>query len=160
MANPDSRPDPLRGAIAGVAAGLAAAFAMNQFQKLWPQESADKGDPATVKAANKASRTATGKPVPEPAKDIAGEAVHYGLGAALGVGYGILAEYWPQATAGLGTAFGAVTALALDEAAVPAMGLGEAPWKTPPATHAYGMISHIVFGLVTEGARRSLRAAL
>ncbi len=160
MANPDSRPDPLRGAIAGVAAGLAAAFAMNQFQKLWPRESDSEGDPATVKAANKASRAAIGRPVPGAEKELAGEAIHYGLGAALGVGYGIMAEYWPQARTGFGTAFGAVTALALDEVAVPAMGLGEAPWKTPPATHAYGMVSHLVFGLVAESARRSLRAAL
>ena len=38
-----------------------------------------------------------------------------------------------------------------------AAGLGDAPWKTAPSTHLYGVASHMVFGTVTEGVRRLLR---
>ena len=41
----------------------------------------------------------------------------------------------------------------LDEAAVPAAGLGSAPQDTSLATHAYGAASHLVYGWVLEGVR-------
>lgn len=154
-------PDPVRGALAGLAAGLAAAFVMNQFQTLWSAVSAPDGgggDPATVKAANKVSRATTGRSIEEGDKNLAGEAVHYGLGAALGVAYGIAAEYRPGVTIGFGTAFGAATAVALDNVAVPAAGLDDPPWDTSLGTHAYGMVSHLVFGAATEGTRSIIRA--
>ncbi len=156
------KPDPVRGALAGLAAGLVAAFAMNQFQKIWSAASSsdDSGgsDPATVKAANKVSRAARGRSIEKKNKDTAGEAVHYGLGAALGIAYGIAAEFQPGVTAGFGTAVGATTALILDNVAVPIAGLGDPPWETPIGVHAYGIVSHLVFGAVAEGTRAAIRA--
>ncbi|MBA3896376.1 MAG: DUF1440 domain-containing protein [Sphingomonadaceae bacterium] len=149
-------PDPLRGLLAGIAAGLAAAFAMNRFQELWPTDG--EGDPATVKAAQRACRAATGRSLSDDLKEPAGNALHYGLGAALGALYGLAAEYAPRVTAGFGTAFGTATALILDEVAVPAAGLAGPPWKTPAAAHAYGIVSHLVFGATAEAARRTIRA--
>ena len=153
-------PQLISGAVAGLAAGLFASLAMEQFQKLWAAASSsgkDGGDPATVKAAGEVSQTIAHRPLAKADKGVAGEAVHYGLGAALGIAYGIAAEYRPGLTAGFGSAFGAATALLLDDIAVPAFGLAEAPWKTPVGTHAYSLASHLVFGVVTEGTRSSLR---
>ena len=158
---PQSSPAPWRGLAAGIAGGLAASFAMNQFQKAWaaliPMPKKD-GDPATVKAAKKASRTVAGAELDEQEEKPAGNVVHYAFGALLGGAYGLIAEYRPGVTKGYGTLFG-LGASTIDELAVPAAGLSGSPTETPPATHAYGLASHLVFGGVTEAGRRLLRAA-
>lgn len=63
-------------------------------------------------------------------------------------------------TSGYGSVFGIATATLLDEAAVPAVGLGKAPWKADLKTTIYGHASHIVFGGVVELVRRQLRLVL
>ena len=151
-----AKPRPLLGLFAGVAAGLVASAAMAAFQaqaqKLLPESDSD-ADPATVKAADVASKAVTGDPVPEPYRERAGQGVHYVVGAVLGGIYGVLNEYRPEARAGFGSAYGAATAALLDEAAVPLTGLGPGPEETPFATHAYGAASHLVYGWVLEGVR-------
>ena len=153
-------PDPLRGLAAGIAAGLVASLAMNLFQKAWASALPMSGagdDPATVKAAQKASRAATGEYFAKEDKEAAGNAVHYAFGALLGGAYGLLAEYRPEVTKGFDTLFGAASA-AFDEVGVPAVGLSGPPTDFPAATHAYGLASHVVFGGVTEATRRLVRA--
>jgi len=153
-------PAPFRGLAAGIAAGLVASLAMNLFQKAWakalpPPGSGD--DPATVKAAQRASRAATGEYFAKEDKEAAGNAVHYLFGAVLGGAYGLLAGYRPEVTKGYGTLFGLGSA-AFDEAAVPAVGLSGPPTDFSAATHAYALASHVVFGGVTEATRRLVRA--
>ncbi len=155
-----NEPAPFRGLAAGIAAGLVASLAMNLFQKAWasalpPPASGD--DPATVKAAQKISRAATGQFFAKADKEAAGDAVHYLFGAMLGGAYGLIAEYRPVVTKGYGTLFGAASA-AFDEVAVPAAGLTGPPTDFPAAIHAYALASHILFGGVTEATRRLVRA--
>ena len=158
------RPDLLRGAIAGLVAGLAASWAMDLAQKGLSKLSSDQGggsgEPATEQAADTVARATTNKPVPDAMKAQAGQAVHYGFGALLGLAYGVASEFWPQVGFARGTAFGFGSALVFDEAAVPSMGLGEAPWQAPPSTHFYAVASHLVFGGAAEGARRLIRATI
>ncbi|MEO7504505.1 MAG: DUF1440 domain-containing protein [Sphingomicrobium sp.] len=151
-------PRPLRGLAAGIAAGLAASLAMNLFQRAWTRVSPlpEGDDPATVKAAQKTRRAATGKYFAREDKEAAGNAVHYLFGAGLGAAYGLIAEYRPEVTKGFGTLFGAASA-ALDEVGVPAAGLSGPPTNFPAATHAYALASHVVFGGATEAGRRLLR---
>lgn len=160
----ESPPDPLRGAIAGLAAGLLASLAMDLAQKalsqIKPSDDSDEDEPATEKAADRVSESITGEPVSDANKPIAGQAIHYGFGALLGLGYGIAAEYRPEVTAGRGAGFGLTTATLFDEIGVPAAGLGDAPWKADAATHLYTLASHLVFGTATEGTRRLVRAIL
>ena len=164
------RGDVMKGALAGAAAGLLASFVMNQFQAVWSkaeeelsggEDEGEGGDePSTVKAADKVARATTGDPLPEEAKEPAGQAVHYTTGLVLGAIYGGLAELAPAVTAGYGAAYGTAVNLVLDEAIVPALGLGPSPFKTPLKTHAYGAASHSVFGLVLEIGRRLIRSRL
>ena len=142
------------GAAVGLVAGLVASFAMDRFQSLVQPSSSGDGEPATQQAADGIAQVATGEPLADDAKPLAGQLVHYALGAALGVGYGIAAEFSPTVTLGAGTAFATGTWALLDEAAVPAVGLGDAPWKASPETQAYSLASHLVFGLAAEGSRR------
>ena len=150
-----------RGALAGLVAGAVASFAMDRFQAAFAALSAGDDDndsePSTEKAADRVATLLTGQAVVDADKPLAGQAVHYALGAGLGVVYAVAAEYRPAVTAGYGTAFALANTALLDEAAVPAVGLGDAPWKTAPSTHLYSVASHIVFGTVTEGVRRLLR---
>jgi putative membrane protein len=148
---------------AGVTGGLVASLAMNLFQRVAAPAFGQGGsndDPATVKAADSVTRRVTGEAVTQKHRETAGSLVHYATGAALGAGYALAARRWPQTTAGFGLAYGVAIATLLDDAAVPAFGWGPAPTDTPPATHAYGLASHAVFGLALEGTRRGIEAAL
>ncbi|MFD1034771.1 DUF1440 domain-containing protein [Sphingomonas hankookensis] len=154
-----SHPRPVLGLFAGIAAGVIASAAMAAFQSIaakpFGQDQSD-DDPATVKAADKVAIATTGQQVPDAYRAPAGQAVHYLTGAALGGLYGVLTEYRPGAAAGFGSVYGVATSLLLDEATVPAVGLGSAPWDTDAATHAYGATAHLVFGVALEGARSLL----
>ena len=156
---PKTQPAPFRGLAAGIAAGLVASLAMDLFQKAWASALPLPGsgdDPATVKAAQKVSRAATGEVFAKADKEAAGNAVHYLFGAMLGGAYGLIAEYRPEVTTGGGTLFGAASSI-FDELAVPAAGLSGPPTDFPASTHAYGLVSHLVFGGVTEATRKLLR---
>ncbi len=156
----------LRGIVAGVVAGAAASFAMDRFQAavtaLSPSDDddGDEEEPATAKAADAIVSATVGGEVPEADKPLAGQIVHYALGIGLGALYGIAAEFRPGVTAGCGTAFGIGTATLLDETAVPAVGLGDAPWRADASTHLYSYASHLVFGGVTELVRRQVAGTL
>jgi putative membrane protein len=149
-----AKPRPFLGLLAGVAAGLVASAAMAAFQhaaeKLLP---GDDKDPATVKAADKASEAILDAPVPDEYREQAGQAVHYITGAVLGGIYGVITEYQPDASAGFGSAYGIATSALLDEIAVPAAGLAPGLEDTPLEVHAYGAASHLVYGIVLEGVR-------
>ena len=143
-------------------AGLLASFAMDRFQAMVSALSVSDSDaePATDKTADRISKALTGHELAAPDKPLGGQLVHYTLGAGLGALYGIAAEYRQEVTAGYGTAFGIGVAALLDDAAVPAVGLGNPPWKTSLKTHMYSLASHIVFGAVIEFTRGQVRSTL
>ncbi|KQN82862.1 hypothetical protein ASE90_08785 [Sphingomonas sp. Leaf67] len=154
-----SHPRPVLGLFAGIAAGLIASAAMAAFQSVAAKPLGQDGgddDPATVKAADKVAIATTGDRIPDAYRPQAGQAVHYLTGAALGGLYGVLTEYRPQAASGFGSLYGIATSALLDETVVPATGLGSPPWETSAATHAYGALAHLVFGVSLEGARSLL----
>ncbi len=147
-----------RGVIAGVAGGLIASYAMNRFQKAWitlaSEGDGKKAKPATLKVADAVSKAATGKLVPDKAQDAASSAVHYLTGAALGALYGAAAETWPVVAKGAGVAYGTAAWLAVDEGLVPLMGFGPPADEVPAKTHAFGLVSHAVFGMTLDLVRR------
>lgn len=154
-----------RGLLVGMVAGAAASFAMDRFQAAVTALSSsyddnDDSEPATEQAADAIAKVATGAEVSKADKPLAGQAVHYALGLGRGAAYSVAAEFRPAVTSGYGSVFGIATATLLDEAAVPAVGLGKAPWKADLKTTIYGYASHIVFGGVVEVVRRQLRLVL
>ncbi len=152
----------------GIAAGLFAAWLMNQFQSALSAASSDNGGsgqsdeekPTTVKAADMVSNTLTGSPVPERFEQPAGSAVHYGFGAFLGGLYSAWGAIQPGVRSGFGTVYGTGVALVADEALVSAAGLTPPPNEVPAMTHAYGLVSHLVFGAALEGGRRLIEQAV
>lgn len=149
-----------KGAWAGLAAGLVASLAMDLFQRGVQAMSSkeEEDEPATEKAADRVSEVATGEPLPDDHKAAGGQLVHYLAGAGIGLAYGIAAELRPETTAGFGTVVSGGVAAMLDEGAVPALGLGPAPWDSAMGTHAYTAASHLVFGVVAEAVRRAIRS--
>ena len=139
----------------GIAAGLIASAVMEAFQVLaaTPFGQRGGGDSSTVKLADKIGIALTGAPVTQRRRALAGRLVHYVTGAALGIVYVVAAADWPTITLWFGVAYGIATAIVLDYIAVPALGLGAPAWKTPPATHAYGLSSHMVFGAALQASR-------
>jgi uncharacterized membrane protein YagU involved in acid resistance len=113
-------------------------------------------DDASVKAAS-AVAAVFGHQLTPNEKKIGGTAVHYAVGAASGMVYGVAAEFLPEITNGFGLPYGAVFWLTVDEGAVPLLGLSKGPTSYPMSTHFYALTSHLVFGVTAEGVRRALR---
>ena len=156
----------LRGVVAGAIAGAVASFAMDRFQAAVSalnssdEDTGEQSEPATEKAADALAEQVSGREIANADKPLAGQAIHYALGLGLGVAYGIAAEFRPSLTSGYGAGFGVATATLLDEAAVPAVGLGSAPWRTDLSTNLYSYASHLVFGVTSELVRRQVADTL
>lgn len=124
------------------------------------QGNSDEQEPATVKAAQAISQGIFGHNLRKDEKKIAGDAVHYAFGTAVGGLYGGLAEIEPEVSAGVGLPFGTVFWLVADETAVPLLGLSKSPTEYPLSTHVYALASHLVYGITTDIVRRGVRSVL
>jgi putative membrane protein len=169
-----------KGLVAGSAAGLAGTIAMTQFQNLWSKASeklkdneseqwpsrngsGQEDEDATMKAAGKVAEAA-GHHLSKEQKKKAGPIVHYAFGTGMGALYGTVVEVGPRKLRRhdllSGVGLGGVLFAAVDEIAVPAMGLSKKPTEAPLSSHLYALASHVVYGLTTGAARKAVRAAL
>jgi hypothetical protein len=165
-----------KGLAAGVIGGLAASFVMEQFQALWTKlaegdksqksgqqqasSSSEEDEPANEKAAEAISESLFDHELAKDEKKVAGEAVHYAMGATSGAIYGAMTEVFPEVAVSKGLPFGAAVWLIADDVLVPALGLSKPPTAYPASTHIYALASHLVYGLTTDLVRRSVRAVL
>jgi putative membrane protein len=162
-----------KGVAAGAVGGLRASWVMDEFQYAWirissagkqrngnddSQESND--EPATVKAAELVSKNVFGHELSASEKKVGANAVHYATGGTSGAVYGAAAELIPGVTSGGGLPFGTAIWLAVDEGAVPLLGLSKGPTQYPLSTHVYALASHFVYGVTTEAVRRALRKTI
>lgn len=173
-----------KGMIAGAIGGAAGAWAMNDLlphpapQKASKggrgrtskavgskaqhakQQSAGGGEEPTVKVAEMTSRKLFDHELTEQEKQVAGPAVHYGMGMSLGAIYGGLAELWPNVKIGMGMGYGmAVWALA-SETALPALSLSPPPTQVPVQKHADTLSAHVCYGLTLDFVRRVSKVLL
>lgn len=163
-----------KGIAVGVLGGLVGAWTMNAFQSFLSeirkrksesqkspehgdsnqQEASASEDPATVNVARSASRDLLDHELQDDEKAIAGNMVHYAMGAGSGAIYGAIAGVLPAATLGRGLLFGTVLWLTADEGIVPALGFSKSPWEYPASTHVSAWTSHLVYGLTVDTVRR------
>jgi uncharacterized membrane protein YagU involved in acid resistance len=87
-------------------------------------------------------------------------AIHYTFGALAGSAYGALAETFPAATAGMGTAAGAGLYLASHGSTLPLLRIQASPWRLPRAAFVWEFTSHLLFGAALEVGRRGMRRVL
>lgn len=137
----------------GAAAGLAAALITSLFQSAWtglrlPPVTVPAVDPPTEVLAENVYRRLTGKVLIGKSKIVAGEAVHYAMGAALGAAYSLMVKRWPAVAAGDGTAYGLGVWATVEQGGLVVLGLKPLPWKVELAEHVFAASSHLVFGVV------------
>jgi putative membrane protein len=159
--------DVVKGAVAGLVGGIVATVVMGGFQSLLSalaeeekKSKKKKEEPATVKAAEEISEAVLDHKLTKSEKELAGEAMHYAMGATSGLIYGVAAEIAPISTVGAGLPFGAAVWLVADDIVVPALGLSKPITEFSLSTHAYALSSHLVYGLTTDLVRRTVRDLL
>lgn len=148
--------DMLKGAVAGAigvwAMDKAGSFLYRQEEQdvlaRERQARVDGKDPAHALVDKVAEKTGADIDTSQPNK--AGVSVHYALGIVPGAIYAVLRSRFPWVGAGDGVVYGLVLFLLQDEAAAPALGIAAGPKKYPWQTHARGLVSHIVLGIVTD----------
>ena len=144
-----------KGMLAGLIGGIVATAAKSVGEKIFPPRTHGEPEPPDVLAEKVAGHSLT------PAqKVVASETIHWGFGALAGAVYGGLAEYYPAATQKEGASFGLALAALTHEQALPIMGLSADPKDQTTREHTSEMATHIVYGVVTEIVRSSVRRFL
>ena len=149
----------LQGAAIGAMCGLLASAAMNVVPAIWsrfdkPKPQEGDGDDATVKTAEKIAEPVLDRPLTDEEKKTGAPAVHFAFGTTVGALYGALAVAAPPVTVGLGTAYASAVWLLGDEIAVPSLGLAPPPRDMPASGHFKYWLSHVVYGITLDTARR------
>lgn len=164
-----------KGALSGLIGGLIGTVAMTAFQNGWKKASEarkqdgdgqrtrvadEEREDSTMKAAGKLGK-ALHRPLSRDEEQKLGPVLHYCFGTLQGGVYGTVTEL-SQVRGGLlpGLTFGATLFILADEIAVPRLGLSGNPGNSPLSAHIYGLAAHLVYGIITEIARRGIRAAL
>jgi putative membrane protein len=144
-----------KGLLAGLIAGVAATAAKTAVEKLYPPRTHGEPEPPAVLAGKIA-----GHDLAPAQRQLATETIHWGFGAVTGAAYGALAEFYPAATSRDGASFGMTLMALTHESTLPAMGLSAEPAAQTTREKTSEMASHIVFGIVAEITRRTVRKML
>jgi putative membrane protein len=149
--------------VAGASGGLIASLAMSEFHSLFPhvkRQSQPAGEDSTIKTASAISQAIFQHRLTAAQKEIAGPVVHYAFGTTMGALYGVLVDSRDARHLGWGLPFGTAIWLGAHVITVPALGLSEPITREVPAAEAVEFASHLVYGAVVEGVRRTLRKYL
>ena len=147
--------DVAKGLAAGLIAGLVATAAKSAAEKIYPPRTHGEPEPPEVLAEKMAGHALAVVP-----KAVAAESIHWAFGAATGAAYGVLAEFYPAVTARDGATFGMTLMALTHESALPAMGLSAEPADQTNREKSSEMVTHILFGVVTETVRRIVRSRI
>jgi putative membrane protein len=145
----------IKGLIAGVIAGLVATAAKTLAEKMYPPRTHGEPEPSEMLAERVA-----GHSLDHRTRTAASEAIHWGFGAAAGAAYGVLAEFYPAATAKQGATFGLALMTLTHETALPAMGLGAPVEEQAEREHTSEAATHVLYGVVAEKVRGTVRGLL
>jgi putative membrane protein len=141
-----------KGLIAGLIGGLVGTLAKTLAERMFPPRTHGEPEPLQV-----AAERVAGHALDADSKAVAGEAIQWGFGAAVGAAYGALAEYYPAATSKEGASFGMALEALTRETALPALGLSSEPEDATLRERASEMTSHVVYGVATETVRGFVR---
>jgi putative membrane protein len=144
-----------KGLIAGLIGGLVATAAKTFAERMFPPRTHGEPEPPELLAEQMA-----GHPLSPAVKTAAAEGIHWGFGVTVGAAYGVMAEYYPAATAKEGASFGLALGTLTHEGALPAIGLAAEPEDQTFRERTSEMTSHVVYGVVTEMVRGFVRRFL
>lgn len=111
--------------------------------------------PSSQVAAEKTA-AGVGYALDERQRDLAGTAVHYGLGVAWGPVYGLLRRHGGMRPLGAGVLTGATLSLIVDEGLSPALGFSAPNRSYPALTHVRGVLNHLAYGAAVAATAEAL----
>ncbi len=144
-----------KGLVAGLIAGLVATAAKTFAERMFPPRTHGEPEPPELLGERVA-----GHELAPADKAVAAEAIHWGFGATVGAAYGVIAEYYPAATAKEGASFGLALGTLTHQGALPAMGLSAEPEDQTLQERSSEVTSHVVYGVVAEFVRKIVRKVL
>lgn len=128
---------------------------LENMEPRFPSEPESRDEVATETAARRLYQGLAHRRLPARRKKLAGNLVHFGIGAAWGALYGLLTPRRPGLVDGL--AFGGLVWLLSDNLLVPTLRLGDWAWRYPLGSNAKGLLAHLAYGV---GSAAALRAQL
>jgi len=141
-----------------------ASLAMSEFYSVFAHNNESHSQPSdedsTLKMASAISQVIFRHRLTVAQKEMAGPAVHYAFGTTIGALYGAVADFQNPRRLGWGLPFGAAIWLGAHVITVPALGLSKPITRVAPGTEAIEFCSHLVYGVVVDGVRRTLRKYL
>ncbi len=143
-----------KGLIAGLIGGLAAVAVKLVAERLYPTLTNSETDSHALPA-----KALTDKELALPVPSTATKAP-WAEGALAGAAYGAVAEFYPAATAKDGAGFGMTMISLKQDGAFAAIGLAAAPVVQTPRERARQITLHVIYGMVTETVRRTVRRVL
>jgi uncharacterized membrane protein YagU involved in acid resistance len=162
-----------KGLLSGLVAGGAATCAMTIYQvksqewiKRRPSASGPRQLPSvqphsqenpTIAMADRISRAVRGRDVHAGHRQLAGNIVHYAFGILQGGIFGLISESVPLSPPLRGLAYGTLLWGAVDETALPALGLARWWPDYPAAVHANALGAHLVYGASLDLVQGGLR---
>ena len=169
--------NPWKGLLLGAVGGLLGTWAMGKFLQKAGVDEDDagtslrrtdgpesrgrhirEGEQSTEAVGRLAYHAVIGHDPTRQEKEALAEVAHWGFGATMGALYGALHGSASVATGGI--AFGTAVWLMFSELAVPLLGLGPPPTRTPLKGHLGHLGGHWIFGLVTAATLQGLSQAL
>ena len=142
----------LKGLAAGFVAGAAATLAKTIWEEYFPVRDQDTETPPAKLAERIEGRELEGQE-----EEVAEQSIHAGFGIGTGVLYGLAAEAVPPITTAAGLPFGVGFYALTHGSVVPALGLEPWPTEVKPQYAVNEFAGHLVYAVVLEGVRRSLR---
>lgn len=143
----------------GAAAGAAATWLMDRAttwiyerepKDVQESENAARGGKTAYQIAAERLGALSGEDLDDETRDSIARDLHWSMGVGAGVIYGALRNVFPALGPGSGLAYGFAFWLAMDEAALTALGLTAPPRDFPWQTHARGLAGHLILGAAIE----------
>jgi putative membrane protein len=147
-----------KGMLAGMIGGVVATAGKTLAERAFPPKKQSSAGTQLLLAEKIAGKVGHDLSVRE--KQVMAHTLHWGFGAVAGAAYGGVAEYFPAATGKDGANFGMALATLTHEGGLPVLGLAGRPRPQSGVDRTNEMVSHVVFGLITETVRRFVRKRL
>ncbi|HTW61429.1 MAG TPA: DUF1440 domain-containing protein [Terracidiphilus sp.] len=146
------KPDLVKGALAGMVGGLAGAGAKMAAEYFFPPRPDGRTPPPVALAEQMTNRSLEGAE-----RQVAQQTIHFVFGALAGAAYGALVEMEPSLAAWRGAAFGVTLNRITHEWLLPKMDLSAEPDRQPTQERISEWVTHAVYGVITDTARRAVR---
>ena len=149
----------LKSALAGAVAGLVGTGVKTLCELIAPPRAPGVLSPLG-NGINAVSNFFAGGPMADAPLHTTEMVVHWAFGIAIGVVYAVVAEWKPVVTVGYGLAFGLAFWVLAHETVLPLIGWSPTPLEMTLWEQGNELVTHCLFGVVVELARRALRPRL